>query len=114
MCTYAALFSELVSEPGPHVQVDAFVEVSVRDGRSLSTKTVWDDKNPEFDEVLTFIVDDPRTQSIKAFLKEHDIAFQKVTALASGSASLPCRPPYGALHFIPDTKPWKCAAPFTA
>lgn len=59
-------------------QVDGYVEVSVRDGRSLSTKVVWDDKNPVFDEVLTFIVDDPDTQSITAFLKEHDIAFQKV------------------------------------
>jgi Ca2+-dependent lipid-binding protein len=60
--------------------VDPYVEVSVRDGRSLSTRVVWNDANPVFDEVMNFIVDDPKQQSVKAYLKEHDFhAFQKVS-----------------------------------
>lgn len=59
-------------------QVDPFVQLSVRDGRKLGTKTVWNNKNPEYNEVLNFIVDDPKTQSLTVFLKEHDFPFHKV------------------------------------
>ncbi len=62
-------------------QVDPLVEVSVRDGRSLKTKQVKNNANPEFDEVMNFIVDDPDTQTITAFLREADFAFSKARAV---------------------------------
>ena len=59
-------------------QVDPLVEVSVRDGRSLKTRKVKNNANPEFDEVMNFIVDDPEAQTITAFLREADFSFSKV------------------------------------
>lgn len=75
------------------LQVDPFVQLSVRDGRKLSTKTVWNNKNPEYNEVLNFIVDDPKTQSVTAFLMEHDFPFHKVApSPPSVSARHACDP----------------------
>ena len=61
-------------------QVDPLVEVSVRDGRSLKTRKVKNSANPEFDEVMEFIVDDPEHQTITSFLRESDFSFSKVRA----------------------------------
>ncbi|CAL8470422.1 g9964 [Coccomyxa elongata] len=63
-------------------KVDPFVQLSVRDGRKLSTETVWNNKNPEYNEVMNFIVDDPKTQSLTAFLKDHDFPFHKTLGVA--------------------------------
>lgn len=70
------------------MQVDPFVQLSVRDGRKLSTKTVWNNKNPEYNDVLNFIVDDPKTQSLTAFLKDHDFPFHKVRLLHLGLTTI--------------------------
>ena len=45
--------------------------------RALVKVQVKNNANPEFDEVMTFIVDDPDTQTITAFLREADFAFSK-------------------------------------
>lgn len=50
----------------------------MREGRKLSTKTVWNNKNPEYNEVFNFIVDDPQQQSITVLLKDNDFPFSKV------------------------------------
>lgn len=68
------------------MQVDPLVELSVRDGRKLATKTVSNNKNPDFNEVFNFIVDDPESQSITAYLADNDFPLHKVT-LTPGSAS---------------------------
>ena len=71
------------------LQVDPFVEMSVRDGRALRTKTIWNNKDPVFNQVLSFVVDDPEHQSITAMVKDDDMhAFAKV-ALCS------CSPEFG-------------------
>ena len=60
-------------------QVDPFVDMSVRDGRSQCTKTIWNNKDPVFNQVLSFIVNDPEHQSITAMVKDDDMqAFSKV------------------------------------
>jgi hypothetical protein len=65
------------------------VEVSLRDGRSLRTKTIWNNKDPVFNQVLSFVVDEPEHQSITAMVKDDDMhAFSKV------------RPNYVCMHFL--------------
>lgn len=55
------------------------MEMSVRDGRSQCTKTIWNNKSPVFNQVLSFVVDDPEHQSITAMVKDDDMhAFAKV------------------------------------
>ena len=55
------------------------MEVSLRDGRSLRTRTIWNNKDPVFNQVLSFVVDDPENQSITAMVKDDDMhAFSKV------------------------------------
>lgn len=67
------------------MQVDPFVEISVRDGRSQRTKTIWNNKDPVFNQVLRFVVDDPEHQSITAMVKDDDMhAFSKVRSRTSG------------------------------
>ena len=68
-------------------QVDPFVDMSVRDGRSQRTKTIWNNKDPVFNQVLSFIVDDPEHQSITAMVKDDDMhAFSKVCSIPAQSA----------------------------
>ncbi len=55
------------------------MQMSVRDGRKLATKTVMNNKNPEYNNVFNFIVDDPENQSITAYLMDNDFPFHKVT-----------------------------------
>ena len=67
-------------------QVDPFVDMSVRDGRSQCTKTIWNNKDPVFNQVLSFIVNDPEHQSITAMVKDDDMqAFSKVCSRARHS-----------------------------
>ena len=69
-------------------QVDPFVDMSVRDGRSQRTKTIWNNKDPTFNQVLSFIVDDPEHQSITAMVKDDDMqAFSKVTLRCQAQAA---------------------------
>ena len=76
---YAACACRLAAERAPRLQVDPFVEMSVRDGRALRTKTIWNNKDPVFNQVLSFVVDDPEHQSITAMVKDDDMhAFAKV------------------------------------
>ena len=51
----------------------------MRDGRSLRTKTIWNNKDPVFNQVLSFVVDEPEHQSVTAMVKDDDMhAFSKV------------------------------------
>ena len=59
----------------------------MRDGRSLKTRTVKNSKDPEFDEVMEFIVDDPEHQTITSFLRESDFTFSKVNGAGRGPAA---------------------------
>ncbi|EIE27098.1 hypothetical protein COCSUDRAFT_45729 [Coccomyxa subellipsoidea C-169] len=63
-------------------KVDPLVQMSVRDGRKLATKTVMNNKNPEYNNVFNFIVDDPENQSITAYLMDNDFPFHKTLGLA--------------------------------
>ncbi|KAK9915888.1 hypothetical protein WJX75_005707 [Coccomyxa subellipsoidea] len=63
-------------------KVDPLVELSVRDGRKLATKTVSNNKNPDFNEVFNFIVDDPESQSITAYLRDNDFPLHKTLGIA--------------------------------
>ena len=55
------------------------MDMSVRDGRSQRTRTIKNNKDPVFNQVLRFIVDDPEHQSITAMVKDDDMhAFAKV------------------------------------
>lgn len=55
-------------------KVDPYVELSVRD-RSQRTKTVWNSKNPSYDEVFNLIVDDLNTQVLTLKLHDDDMGF---------------------------------------
>ena len=58
--------------------------MSVRDGRALRTKTIWNNKDPVFNLVLSFGVDDPEHQSSTAMVKDDDMhAFAKVVSAAA-------------------------------
>ena len=86
---YAACACRVPAEEALRLQVDPFVEMSVRDGRALRTKTIWNNKDPVFNQVLSFVVDDPEHQTITAMVKDDDMhAFAKV-ALCS------CSPEFG-------------------
>ena len=79
-CTHCSCsLRQLPAEMALRPQVDPFVEMSVRDGRALRTKTIWNNKDPVFNQVLSFVVDDPEHQSITAMVKDDDMqAFAKV------------------------------------
>lgn len=50
------------------------------------TKTIWNNKDPVFNQVLSFIVNDPEHQSITAMVKDDDMqAFSKVCSRARHS-----------------------------
>ena len=81
---HVACARQLAAERALRPQVDPFVEMSVRDGRALHTKTIWNNKDPVFNEVLSFVVDDPEHQSITAMVKDDDMqAFAKVLSAAA-------------------------------
>jgi len=44
--------------------VDPYVEVQCRKGRVTRTRTVWNNVSPEFEEMITAIVDDPDNQAL--------------------------------------------------
>ena len=78
----------------PWAQVDPFVDMSVRDGRSQCTKTIWNNKDPVFNQVLSFIVNDPEHQSITAMVKDDDMqAFSKVCLRAGHNQIITCGAP---------------------
>ena len=55
-------------------KVDPYVELLVRD-RGQRTKTIWNTKNPEFNEVFNLIVDDLNTQVLTLHLHDDDMGF---------------------------------------
>ena len=86
----AACARQLAADRALRPQVDPFVEMSVRDGRALHTKTIWNNKDPVFNEVLSFVVDDPEHQSITAMVKDDDMqAFAKVLSPTASQISAP-------------------------
>lgn len=53
-------------------QIDPFVEMSVRENRIIRSKTIWNDENPEWNEEMDFVVEDPNKQEIKMVVKDQD------------------------------------------
>lgn len=54
------------------VQIDPFVEISVRENRIIRSKTIWNDENPEWNEEFDFVIEDPNKQQIKMVVKDQD------------------------------------------
>ena len=54
------------------MQIDPFVEISVRENRIIRSKTVWNDENPEWNEEFDFVIEDPNKQQIKMVVKDQD------------------------------------------
>lgn len=55
-------------------KVDPYVDLAVRD-RKQRTKTIWNTKNPDFNEVFNLIVDDLNTQVLTMQLHDDDMGF---------------------------------------
>lgn len=55
-------------------KVDPYVDLGVRE-RKQRTKTVWNSKNPTYDEVFNLIVDDLNTQVLTIQLHDDDMGF---------------------------------------
>ena len=56
-------------------KVDPYVELGVREDRYQRTKTFWNNKHPQFEEVFNLIVDDPDTQTLTLKLHDDDLGF---------------------------------------
>lgn len=56
-------------------KVDPYLELGVRENRNQRTKTVWNNKNPRFDEVFNLIVDDVDSQTLTFKLHDDDLGF---------------------------------------
>ena len=56
----------------PGVQIDPFVEMSVRANRIIRSKTIWNDENPEWNEEMDFVIQDPQKKEIKLIVKDQD------------------------------------------
>lgn len=63
--------------------VDPFCVLEVRDGRPLRTRTVDDNPNPEWDETFDFVVDDPRTQSLRIAVRDEDVLASSIVGIAA-------------------------------
>ena len=80
-------------------KVDPYVELGVREGRYQRTKTVMNDKNPEYDEVFNVIVDDIHSQTLTFNLHDDDAGFNDPVRSPQdqqGSALVRCRAPIHA------------------
>ena len=75
LCLLQIIKVEHITEGGDLLsKVDPYVQLSVRD-RSQRTKTIWNSKNPEYDEVFNLIVDDLNTQVLTIELHDDDMGF---------------------------------------
>ena len=54
------------------VQIDPFVEMTVRENRIVRSKTIWNDENPAWNEEMDFVIEDPNKQEIKLVVKDQD------------------------------------------
>lgn len=55
-------------------KVDPYIEVGVRE-RTQRTRTIWNNKNPDFQEVFNLIIDDPEMQQLTFKLHDDDLGF---------------------------------------
>ena len=55
-------------------KVDPYIEVGVRE-RTQRTRTIWNNKHPDFQEVFNLIVDDPDIQQLTLKLHDDDLGF---------------------------------------
>ena len=54
------------------MQIDPFVEISVRENRIIRSKTIWNNENPEWNEEFDFVINEPNKQQIKMIVKDQD------------------------------------------
>ena len=62
-------------------KVDPYVELGVRDDRYQRTRTLWNTKHPQFNEVFNLIVDDIDSQTLTLKLHDDDLGFNDPVSL---------------------------------
>jgi hypothetical protein len=65
-------------------KIDAYVQLSVRAGRTKKTRTINNTTNPEWNESMQFVVDDINSQNITIVVKDDEFGFaDKILGVAS-------------------------------
>ncbi|KAL4442698.1 hypothetical protein ABPG77_006692 [Micractinium sp. CCAP 211/92] len=66
-------------------RMDPFVELFVRETRSVKTSTLTNNESPVWNECFDFVVDDPKQQALRVVVKDDDL----VSASTEGEAVVP-------------------------